>query len=201
MKRNLVMGGLCALVLAGCGLVPPVSIGEDPFALNGKESTPVALRAAGALQTQIIAVGKADATATFADITQSIPVNPSSLEIKLNINELKLTNCPNIPPTINVKMNAKLTVSDNGGTAPTTARSSEATANNLSFDYNTATKAVSNFNTGTLTFSASQVLAIIQTGGTNTVTLSADVTTDSTPGLAGCSLSIVWGKGAGSVKF
>lgn len=99
-------------------------------------------------------------------------------------------------------MSATLTVSDNGGQG-NTQRSSTATASNVQFTITSSGNqiTVGNLTNGTLNLNVGQTLPIIQNGGQNTATLAAQITTVSTPDLAGCSMTLTWGGGQGVLRF
>lgn len=99
-------------------------------------------------------------------------------------------------------MSATLTVSDNGGSGGTLRRS-EASASDVRFTITTSGDqvTVSSITNGTFNLNVGEILPIIQSGGTNTAVLAAQITTQSTPDLAGCSMTITWGGGQGVLRF
>lgn len=196
MKHIGSLSSVLALAFAGCGLIstPPIN---NPFQLDGKQTT-INLVASQA-------TGTANVTATFDDLTSlNLPANPSSFTYNLAISGVSFgAGCPAIIPSpINVTMSATLTVSDNGGTG-NTQRSSTASANNIQFTITSSGSqvTVSNLTNGTLNLNVGQILPIIQNGGQNTAVLAAQITTVSTPDLAGCTLTITWGGGQGVLRF
>jgi len=151
------------------------------------------------------ATGTANVTATFEDLTNlNLPANPSGFTYNLAIASVSFgAGCPaTIPSSINVTMSATLTVSDNGGQG-NTQRSSTATASNVQFTITSSGNqiTVGNLTNGTLNLNVGQTLPIIQNGGQNTATLAAQITTVSTPDLAGCSMTLTWGGGQGVLRF
>lgn len=196
MKRVALLSSILALAFAGCGLIssPPI---DNPFQLAGKSTT------LNLVSNQ--AIGTATVTATFDDLTNlNLPATPSGFNYNLAITGVSFgSGCPaTIPSPINVTMSATLTVSDNGGSG-NTQRSSTASASNVQFTLtnNGGQIAVGNLTNGTFNFNAGQLLSIIQTGGPNTANLQAQVTTVSTPDLAGCAMTLTWGGGQGILKF
>ncbi len=196
MKRLALLGSVMALVIAGCGLIssPPI---DNPFQLGGKTTTFNLVSAS--------ATGSASVTATFEDLTNlNLPANPSGFSYNLAIQSVSFgAGCPaTLPSPINVTMSATLTVSDNGGSG-NTPRSSNASANNVQFTLTVSGNqiTVSNLTNGTLNLNVGQILPIIQNGGTNTAQLAAQITTVSTPDLAGCAMNITWGGGQGVLRF
>ncbi|GIW33309.1 hypothetical protein [Meiothermus sp.] len=194
MKRLALLGSVLALAFAGCGLIssPPI---DNPFQLGGKSITFNLVSAS--------ATGSANVTATFEDLTNlNLPANPSGFTYNLAIQSVSFgAGCPaTIPSPINVTLNATLTVSDGSGA---TARSSTASASNVQFTLTNSGSqiTVGNLTGGTLNLNVGQILPIIQNGGTNTAVLAAQITTVSTPDLAGCAMTITWGGGQGTLKF
>ncbi len=194
MKRLALLGSVMALVIAGCGLIssPPI---DNPFQLGGKTTTFNLVSAS--------ATGSASVTATFEDLTNlNLPANPSGFSYNLAIQSVSFgAGCPStLPSPINVTMSATLTVSDGSGA---TARSAQSTANNVQFTLTVSGSqvTVSNLTNGTLNLNVGQTLPIIQNGGTNTAVLAAQITTVSTPDLAGCAMNITWGGGQGVLRF
>lgn len=194
MKRVALLGSVMALAFAGCGLIstPPIN---NPFQLEGKQTT-INLVASQA-------TGTANVTATFDDLTNlNLPANPSSFSYSLAISGVSFgAGCPaTIPSPINVTMSATLTISDGSGA---TARSAQSTANNVQFTLTSSGSQVTvgNLTNGTLNLNVGQTLPIIQNGGQNTAVLAAQITTVSTPDLAGCTLTITWGGGQGVLRF
>lgn len=194
MKRLALLGSVLALVFVGCGLIssPPI---DNPFQLGGKSTTFNLVSAS--------ATGSASVTATFEDLTNlNLPANPSGFSYNLAIQSVSFgAGCPaTLPSPINVTMSATLTVSDGSGS---TARSAQSTANNVQFTLTVSGNqvTVSNLTGGTLNLNVGQILPIIQNGGTNTAVLAAQVTTVSTPDLAGCAMTITWGGGQGVLRF
>lgn len=197
MKRVALLGSVLALAFAGCGLIssPPI---DNPFQLNGKQTT-INLGPSAA------ATGTANVTATFEDLTNlNLPANPSGFSYNLAISNVSFgAGCPaTIPSPINVTMSATLTVSDNGG-AGGAQRSSTASANNVQFTITSSGNqfTISNLTNGTLNLNVGQILPILQNGGQNTAVLEAQITTVSTPDLAGCAMTITWGGGQGVLRF
>lgn len=194
MKRVALIGSVVALAFAGCGLIssPPI---DNPFQLNGKQTT-INLVASQA-------TGTANVTATFDDLTNlNLPANPSGFSYNLAISSVSFgAGCPaTIPSPINVTMSATLTVSDGSGA---TARSAQSTASNVQFTLTSSGSQVTvgNLTNGTLNLNVGQTLPIIQNGGQNTAVLAAQITTVSTPDLAGCAMTITWGGGQGVLRF
>ncbi len=194
MKRLALLGSVMALLVAGCGLIssPPI---DNPFQLGGKTTTFNLVSAS--------ATGSASVTATFEDLTNlNLPANPSGFSYNLAIQGVSFgAGCPaTLPSPINVTMSATLTVSDGSGA---TARSAQSTANNVQFTLTVSGNqiTVSNLSNGTLNLNVGQILPIIQNGGTNTAQLAAQITTVSTPDLAGCTMAITWGGGQGVLRF
>lgn len=194
MKRVASIGSVVALAFAGCGLIssPPI---DNPFNLNGQQTT-INLVASQA-------TGTANVTATFDDLTNlNLPVNPSSFSYNLAISSVSFgAGCPaTIPSPINVTMSATLTVSDGSGP---TARSAQSTASNVQFTLTSSGSQVTvgNLTNGTLNLNVGQTLPIIQNGGQNTAVLAAQITTVSTPDLAGCAMTITWGGGQAVLHF
>lgn len=195
MKRVALLGSVLALAFAGCGLIssPPI---DNPFQLNGKQTT-INLGPSAA------ATGTASVTATFDDLTNlNLPANPSGFSYNLVISNVSFgEGCPaTIPSPINVTMSATLTISDGSGA---TARSAQSTANNVQFTLTSSGSQVTvgNLTNGTLNLNVGQTLPIIQNGGQNTAVLAAQITTVSTPDLAGCAMTITWGGGQGVLRF
>lgn len=194
MKRVALLGSVLALAFAGCGLIssPPI---DNPFQLNGKQTT-INLVASQA-------TGTANVTATFDDLTNlNLPASPSGFSYNLAISSVSFgAGCPaTIPSPINVTMSATLTISDGSGA---TARSAQSTANNVQFTLTSSGSQVTvgNLTNGTLNLNVGQTLPIIQNGGQNTAVLAAQITTVSTPDLAGCAMTITWGGGQGVLRF
>ncbi|GIW28594.1 MAG: hypothetical protein KatS3mg070_1957 [Meiothermus sp.] len=197
MKRVALLGSVLALAFAGCGLIssPPIN---NPFGLDGLQTT-INLGPSAA------ATGTANVTATFEDLTNlNLPANPSGFSYNLAISSVSFgTGCPATTPSpINVTMSATLTVSDNGG-AGGAQRSSTASANSVQFTLTSSGSQVTvgNLTNGTLNLNVGQILPILQNGGQNTAVLEAQITTVSTPDLAGCAMTITWGGGQGVLRF
>jgi len=197
MKRVALLGSVLALAFVGCGLIssPPI---DNPFQLNGKQTT-INLGPSAA------ATGTASVTAIFDDLTNlNLPANPTGFTYNLAISSVSFgEGCPaTIPSPISVTMSATLTVSDNGG-AGGAQRSSTATANNVQFTLTSSGTQVTvgNLTNGTINLNVGQILPIIQNGGQNTALLAAQITTVSTPDLAGCAMTITWGGGQGVLRF
>lgn len=194
MKPMALLGSALALALAGCGLIssPPIN---NPFGLEGQQ-TSITLGPSAA------ATGNLSVNATFNDLTLTLPTTPSGFTYNLAISGVSLSGsgCPT-PSSINVAMSLTLTVSDNPASGP---RQATATANNVQFTLTQSGSGytVSNINNGSLSFSSlSTLLDILQNGGTNTASLTGTVNTTSNPDLAGCTLTITWGGGQGTLRF
>jgi type 1 fimbria pilin len=197
MKRT-VPFAILTLALAACGLIssPPI---ENPFGLEGQSS-------AFRLGPNPTAVGEAQVTATFGDLENlNLPVTPSGFTYTLEVSSASLSGCPNLPnpPTqIEVRMSARVTVSDNNnGNGP---REASAGAQNVEFTLSLEENGyrVGNLRNANVSFSNLQTLLdILKTGGQNTATLNADITTTSQPDLAGCTLTLTWGGGQGVLRF
>jgi hypothetical protein len=184
-----------ALVFAGCGLItsPPI---DNPFQLAGKTTT-------FTLGPASQASGSVNVTASFEDLTNlNLPATPSSFTYNMAISSVSFgVDCPpTIPSPINVTLNATLTLSDGSGA---TARSAQANASNVQFTITTTGSQVTvgSLTNGSLNLNVGQTLPIIQNGGTNTAVLAAQITTQSTPDLAGCTVTITWGGGQGVLRF
>ncbi|WP_299429533.1 hypothetical protein [uncultured Meiothermus sp.] len=195
MKRVALLGSVLALAFAGCGLIttPPIA---NPFQLAGKTTT-------FTLGPTSQASGTANVTATFDDLTSlNLPAAPSDFTYNMAISSVSFgQGCPaTIPSPISVTLNATLTLSDGSGA---TVRSAEATATNVQFTITTTGSQVTvgSITNGALNLNVGQTLPIIQNGGTNTAVLAAQITTQSTPDLAGCSMTITWGGGQGVLRF
>jgi hypothetical protein len=209
MKRNWAMVGLCALVLAGCGaglVKVPVN---NPLGLQGK-STTVTLAAVAATSQDVGAQVLAQANislnpgSTFDDLTFDLPLSPTSLNTKLEVSGVSFgAGCPATQPNpINVTIsNLNVGVSDTLNGSP---RSASASAASITFTIG-AGGAVSNLQGNTLNISnLSTLVSIIRLNGANTpnaLTMSGTIRTDSTPGLAGCAITITWAGGSGELAF
>lgn len=97
-------------------------------------------------------------------------------------------------------MSATLTISD--GSVPG-VRSAQSSLDKVQFTITTSGSQVTvgSLTNGTFNLNVGQTLPIIQNGGQNTAELAAQITTDSNPDLAGCSLTITWGGGQGVLRF
>ena len=209
MKRSLVLGGLIAFVLAGCGALNSLIPAQpNPIGLQGQSfSIP--------LGPSTAAVGSATLQpTTFADIDPSKfnSITPKSIDITLEFASAGLGgSCPaasNPPATINVSYSGfDVTLSDSGGTGgavrtitlPNPALSGSFTLTKSSSGYS-----VSNVKPNPLfSINGSDFTAawqILTTGGQNTVSAKASFTTTSTPDLAGCTLTLTMGGGQGKVN-
>jgi type 1 fimbria pilin len=151
-------------------------------------------------------VGEAQVTAIFDDLENlNLPATPSSFTYTLEVSSASLSGCPNLPnlPTqIEVRMSARATVSDNNnGNGP---RQASAEAQNVEFTLSLegSSYRVGNLRNANVSFSNLQTLLdILKTGGQNTATLNANITTTSDPDLAGCTLTLTWGGGQGVLRF
>jgi len=198
MKRVALIGSVAALALAGCGLSglissPPI---DNPFQLAGKQT-------AISLVASRQATGNVDVTATFDDLTNlDLPAIPGSFSYNMAISGVSFgSGCPvPTPSPINVTMNATLTISDGSGA---NVRRAEATARDVRFALTSSggRVTVGSLTNGTLNLNVGQILPIIQNGGQNTAVLAAQITTASTPDLAGCTMTITWGGGQGVLRF
>ncbi|MDX2003780.1 MAG: hypothetical protein SFU83_00760 [Meiothermus sp.] len=207
MKRSAVVGGLCALFLAGCGaglVKVPVT---NPLGLQGK-STTVTLGAVAAtgVGAQVLAQANISLApnSTFDDISFDLPLSPTSLNTKLEISGVSFgAGCPATQPNpIAVTIsNLNISVSDTANGSP---RSASASASSIKFNIGAA-GAVSGLTGNNLTVSnLSTFVNIIRQSGANTpnaLTMSGTIQTDSTPGLAGCTITINWSGGSGELAF
>jgi hypothetical protein len=198
MKRFVALGALTALVLAGCGLISSPPIG-NPFNLNGKQTS-------FTLGPNATAVGNAEVTTTFDNLKDlsNLPATPSSFTYNLGINAVAFgTGCPTpIPSPIQVTLNAEIQVSDSDSQG--NPRTASASVTGASFTITTSGSQVSvgSISNGSITFSnLSTLIDILKSGSTNNAELKATLTTQSTPDLAGCTLTVTWGGGSGVLKF
>jgi len=197
MKRT-VPFAILILALAACGLIssPPI---DNPFGLEGQSS-------AFPLGPNPTAVGEVQVSANFDDLENlSLPVTPSSFTYTLEVSSASLSGCPNLPnlPTqIEVRMSARVTVSDNNnGNGP---RQASAEAKNVEFTLSLegSNYRANNLKNASVSFlNLQNLLDILKTGGRNTATLEANITTTSDPDLAGCTLTLTWGGGQGVLRF
>ncbi len=201
MKRNLALGGLMALAFVGCGLIPPIDVG-DALALNGK-TTNIALTATGPASIQSTGtIGGATATFTFNDDPNiNIPLTPSGFSYMVAISSVNFGSGCTLPGNTTVQIqNLKVVLSDPAFTDPT--KQPSATASNLSFSVtpNGGAFIVNNLSGNELVFNnLGNIGAILKGGGTNTLTLSGNVSTN--PSVGSCTLTITWGAGKGTVKL
>jgi len=108
MMKLLIVGGFLALVMAGCNLIPPITV-SDPLALNGKSFD--LITSSPAVSSQATQSGSV--IASFSDIDLSnIPLSPSSLNICYDFSI-----STNVAFTGSITLsNIKLDVSVNDGT-------------------------------------------------------------------------------------
>lgn len=196
MQKRVSLGILTVFLLGGCGLLssPPIA---DPFGLEGKTST-------FTLGPNPQAVGQATVSATFDNITLDLPATPTGFTYDPSITKVEFgAGCPNpLPSSIGVTLNATATVSDTDASG--NPRSATASVQDASFTVTTGggSVSVSPISGGSMNFSnLGTLLDILRGGGQNTVQLQASLTTQSTPDLAGCTLTVTWGGGSGVVRF
>lgn len=198
MKRLALLGSVMALVIAGCGLLPPIEVG-DALQLGGK-STQVTLSSTGGASVQ--STGTLSATFTFADNESiNIPLTPSGFSYTVAINSVNFGSGCNLTGATTVQIqNFKAVLSDPAFSDP--AKQPSATASNLSFSVapTGGTFTISNLSGNELVFNnLGNIGTILKQGGTNTLTLSGSVTTN--PSVGSCTLTIAWGSGIGKVKL
>jgi hypothetical protein len=203
MKKVALLGvalGLSA-VFASCGLIPPIKV-DNPIGLSGAVlSAPLAATGAS-LRPQVAGVGTATASATFADLTTSIPFTPSSFNVQLAIASATITGCEvttSSSTTVTVS-NMAVSLSDGSGQ---TVRNVSATLPTFTFKLSGA-GVISELNTSALLFglgaNVAPAMAIVQTAPTpNSVSVTANVATS--PALPGCTLSFTFGAGSGEIKL
>lgn len=205
MKRTMFLGGIAALLLAGCGaglIQIPIN---NPMGLEGQKTT-LSLRASSQAVATI-----PDTSATFDDQDINIPINPSGLDYTLSVRDIEFgAGCPNpLPSQIGVTIPYfKATVTDSTGSA-----SGQVTDVKFSLTRSGSQITVSNV-TGTLSFGdIGKLMSIIRKNGANTPNTATitftdpanpsnpNLVTSSTPDLGNCSMTITWGGGRGVVKF
>jgi hypothetical protein len=198
MKRVVILGSVLALVFAGCGLIPPIEVG-DALQLGGK-STEVALSAATGATAQ--SSGSLSATFRFLDNPNiNIPLAPSSFSYRVAISSVNFGTGCNLTGNTTVQIqNFTAVLSDAAFTD--SARQPSATASNLSFTVapGTGSLTVSNLIGNELTFNnLGNIGTILRQGGENTLALSGSVTTS--PSVGNCTLTINWGAGTGTIRL
>jgi hypothetical protein len=197
MKRVVILGSVLALVFAGCGLIPPIEVG-DALQLGGK-STQVSLGAGTGATTQ--SSGTLSATFSFEDNPNiNIPLTPSSFSYRVAISNVSFGTCSITSSTTVQIQNFTAVLSDAAFTD--SAGRPSATASNLSFTVapGSGNLTVSNLSGNELTFNnLGNIGTILRQGGPNTLTLSGSVTTS--PSVGNCTLTINWGAGTGTIRL
>jgi hypothetical protein len=210
--KKIVLGSFLALgassLLAGCGLLPPIELPANLLQLQGKTlSVPLSL-ASAPVSTRTAGVGKASLTASFEDIVlPSIPFDPSSLEITLELAKAAVTStatpssaCLTTATDVLVTVsNFKVELFDGIGPSHTYTK----TLPSASFHVNPSNGNISGLDISGLTVVIPEVVlikSILTLAPTpNTVSVSTDVTTN--PPLAGCTITITFGAGKAFAKL
>lgn len=191
MKKWLLTGGILALALVGCGLVPPVKV-SDPLGLNGK-TVDIKVPAAG-LASQSTVSGTVNAS--FADLTTSIPFTPGQFSACYDFTiTATLSGAP-----VNIKAtNIKLDVSVNDGTnGPATI---SATASEVTITGNGTSYTGSGKNLCGKFSDVGKVVAVVTKAPTpNTVTGTFSLDTDATLP-TGTTFTITFLNGSGEIKL
>ena len=205
--KKLVLASLLALgtttLLAGCGLIPPVSLGKDPLGLDGKTMT-VSLATASSpnVSTRTAGAGSAQLNATFLDAKEiSIPITPSGIDISMALKNAQISKCVPVNQTVAVTIsNFTLALSDGAGP---TLRSFNLAIPTVSFNVDTTNGTISGLAVDALKFQITAVQTVINILTTkpepNTVNVSGDVTTN--PPLPGCDITFTVGETSGILKF
>jgi hypothetical protein len=197
MKR-VILGSVLALAFVGCGLIPPIEVG-DALQLGGKQ-TSVPLTAAGWASAQ--SSGTLSATFRFPDNPDiNIPLAPSSFSYRVAISSVSFGTGCNLTGNTTVQVeNFRAVLSDAAFADP--ARQPSATASNLSFTVapGSGILTVSNLSGNELAFNnLGNIGTILRQGGENTLALSGSVTTS--PSVGSCTLTINWGAGTGTIRL
>jgi hypothetical protein len=192
-------------LLAGCGLIPPIALGNDPLALDGKPMQ-VTLAAVSApnVSTRVAGVGTAQLNATFPDYTSiSIPLSPSEVDISLALKSAQISaDClAATGQTVAVTLsNFTLKLSDGTGAA---LRSFSLSLPEVNFSVNTSNGTISNLAVDALKYTITNVQTVTQiittTPSPNAVDVSGTVSTN--PALPGCTLTFILGPSSGIVKL
>lgn len=212
MFRKISLLLITMLILAGCGLIPPIEIGDDPFGLDGQVVT-TTVQPESALATEATATTPSPVSVEFDNVDLGRAPRPSQILADLSIQNSVTVSIPGAvtaeqyPETITLtNVSFEATLSEPG--APSAEAGGEITGsvvfirgecNVISCQYSATDAALDDV---TLKLSGQAIAIIFGGSEPNTATVSVSLELDSTPELpAGTTVSVTLKGGKAVAKL
>ena len=208
MKKTMIPAlAVLSSAFVACGLVPDQVV-KNPVGLKGQTATVTLAKPATAtragLSKQAITVastGAVSGSGSFADDPNlgNLPINPSKYLVDLDFSGASFTNCPaSVPDPIAVEFtNFKVVIKDAAAQANVTFGTSSVTLSKTASGYS-VTKP--NPALSAEVDSVANLIKVLKEGGQNTATVTGTINTDKAE-LIGCTMSLTFGEGQGTIKF
>ncbi len=200
-KRGVLLVTALSLLLAGCGLIPPIDIGQDPFGFSGKTVTAVVGSSASLAVQAKTASGSLSLSFDNLDIG-SAP-NPSQIAANIGIAPTVSVSALDgvYPETISFEMAMSLNLSDAGGNFQAQAKISDITLNRSADCSGASSCSYTVAGTPSITellFGGNAIGIIFAGPQPNTLNVSVSMNVNSSPELAdGSSITVTFsGQGA-----